>query len=59
MPELRFGNILDDAEIMEFARREAFELIREDPNLADPRNYLLRKVLRRKFKGKLDLIHVG
>lgn len=59
LPELRFGNILRDAEIMELARKEAFGLIKEDPELADARNQLIREALRERFKGKVDLVHVG
>ena len=33
LPEIRFGNILKDMEIMESAREEAFSIIDEDPNL--------------------------
>lgn len=59
LPEIRFGNILRDTEIMELARKEAFGLVREDPNLIDPRNQLIRRALEERFKGKLNLIHVG
>jgi len=59
LPELRFGNILGDTEIMELARKEAFLLVKEDPNLSDPRNQFIHQALKDRFKGKLDLIHVG
>lgn len=59
LPELRFGNILRDFDIMEEARREAFALVREDPYLKNPRNKFVMDTLRRRFAGKLDLINVG
>jgi len=59
LPELRFGNILRDTEMMELARKEAFALVHEDPDLADPRNRPIRQALEERFKGKLELIHVG
>ena len=59
LPELRFGNILKDFQIMEEARAEAFSLIREDPRLENPKNRIIKEVLRRRFRGKLDLIRVG
>lgn len=59
LPELRFGNIVKDFEIMGEARTEAFELVREDPYLREPRNASLRKRLKKRFAGKLDLINVG
>jgi len=59
LPELRFGNILRDTEIMELARKEAFELIAQDPNLSNPRNQSIHRALKDRFKDKLELIHVG
>ena len=59
LPELRFGNIVRDFEIMESARSEAFALVKEDPNLVSPKNFLVKKALKRRFSGKLELVHVG
>jgi len=59
LPELRFGNILRDFEIMEEARKEAFDLIRTDPELKESRNAFIKKVLKERFKGKLDFINVA
>ena len=59
LPELRFGNILKDFEIMEEARSEAFALVKEDPLLLHPRNRPMKETLSRRFSGKLELIHVG
>ena len=59
LPELRFGNILRDFEIMEQARVEAFQMVREDPYLRDSRNIFVKGELKRRFAGKLDLVHVG
>jgi ATP-dependent DNA helicase RecG len=59
LPEIRFGNIVQDMAIMEQARKEAFELIKSDPNLDLPENRLLRESLYSRFKGRADLIHVG
>ena len=59
IPELRFGNIIKDFEIMEEARSEAFKLIAEDPDLKNPRNSPLKKALKKRFLGKLELVKVG
>jgi len=59
LPEIRFGNIVTDMEIMEQARKEAFDLIAADPELSAPENRLLKQNLHRRFKGTIDLIHVG
>jgi ATP-dependent DNA helicase RecG len=52
LPEIRFGNILKDFEIMEDARKEAFSLVGRDTNLSDPRNYLIKQNLKKRF-GKI------
>ncbi|MFH1848152.1 MAG: ATP-dependent DNA helicase RecG, partial [Candidatus Omnitrophota bacterium] len=59
LPEIRFGNMIQDMEIMELARKEAFGVIAEDPDLSKFQNRLLRENLRDRFKGKMDLISVG
>jgi ATP-dependent DNA helicase RecG len=57
LPDLRAANIIRDADLLEQARSEAFELFRQDPQLAlHPR---LRDLLRRKWQGRLGLISVG
>ena len=59
MPELRLGNIISDMKLMELARRQAFSLVKEDPHLQSSEHYLIRKCLRERFKGKLELFSVG
>jgi len=59
LPEIRFGNIVQDMEIMEQARKEAFEVIKSDPNFNLPENRLLKESMYSRFKGRADLIHVG
>jgi ATP-dependent DNA helicase RecG len=57
LPDLRAANIIRDADLLEQARSEAFELLQRDPQLAlHPR---LRELLRRKWQGRLGLISVG
>jgi ATP-dependent DNA helicase RecG len=57
LPDLRAANIIRDADLLEQARTEAFELAAQDPTLA--RYPGLREALRRKWQGKLGLINVG
>lgn len=52
LPELKLANILQDMELLEAAREEAFRLIEEDPRLSQPRHRLLIDNLRRKFQRK-------
>ena len=59
LPEIKFGNIVSDMEIMEQARKEAFEVIQKDPGLNASEHKLLKESLYNKFKGNIGLIHVG
>jgi ATP-dependent DNA helicase RecG len=57
LPDLHAANIIRDADLLDRARSEAFELINQDPALANyPR---LRALLERKWQGKLGLMSVG
>jgi ATP-dependent DNA helicase RecG len=58
LPEVRFGDILKDFDIMESARKEAFALVERDPELAEEHHRLLREGLRSRFSGRLDLAKV-
>jgi ATP-dependent DNA helicase RecG len=57
LPDLRAANIIRDADLLEKARTEAFDLILQDPELA---GYpALRSLVRRKWQGKLGLVTVS
>ncbi len=57
LPEFRFANLLRDARILGEARSEAFNVVKEDPTLANyPR--LLREVLKR-WGESLDLASIS
>ena len=49
LPEIRFGNIVKDLDIMEEARDEAFELIKKDPALKGATNSLIKQALKQRF----------
>ena len=55
LPEIRFGNILKDIDIMKLAQREAFDLVIRDPYLAEERHLRLKQVLARRFKNRAEL----
>jgi ATP-dependent DNA helicase RecG len=57
LPDLRAANILRDADLLEKARTEAFELTMRDPDLAA--SPALREAVRRKWAGKLGLVTVS
>ncbi len=55
LPELRFGDISRDFAIMEEAREDAFNVIKDDPGLNDEHNSGIRESIAEMFKGKLEL----
>ena len=59
LPEIRFGNLAKDFDIMEAARTEAFALVDRDPNLKEEHHKGLKRALSERFKGKMELIKVG
>ena len=58
-PILALGNVISDVDILEGARKEAFDLIAEDPALSDPRYEKLKNRLRQTFKDKFHLSLTG
>ncbi|MEP0848714.1 MAG: ATP-dependent DNA helicase RecG [Phycisphaerae bacterium] len=59
LPELRVASLVDDFELLEQARRDAFDIVAGDPNLAAPEHRNLLPALRKMFAGKLALIDAG
>ena len=57
LPDLRAANIIRDADLLEKARTEAFDLVQKDPTLVQ--YPALREFLKRKWQGRLGLISVG
>ncbi len=57
LPDLRAANIIRDADLLEIARNEAFELVQRDPALTS--HPLLRDLLQRRWQGRLGLLSVG
>ena len=57
--DLKIANIIDDFDLLNLARRDAFEMIQNDPSLNDPQNAALRKTLIDKFGTSLGLVDVG
>jgi len=41
------------------ARKEAFQLIQEDPELALPSHAALKNILRKRWRGRLELASIG
>ncbi len=59
LPELHIANVLDDGPIITIARREAFQLVADDPHLRNQEHQSLRKYFFEKLKTYLTYINVG
>jgi len=59
LPSLQLGNIILDVEILEQARKEAFDLVSNDPQLQEDRYIKLKNILTEKFEDSFHLSFVG
>ena len=55
LPDFRVAHIIRDTPILLEARKEAFHLIQEDPELAHPAHFGLKSALMKHWKGRLEL----
>jgi len=59
LPDFRVAHLVRDTPILIEARKEAFRLIQEDPELVHPSHSVLKDMLRRRWKGRLELASIG
>ncbi|MBM4340893.1 MAG: ATP-dependent DNA helicase RecG [Deltaproteobacteria bacterium] len=59
LPDFRVAHILRDTPILIEARKEAFRLIQEDPDLERPSHSVLKEVLRKRWRGRLEMAAIG
>jgi len=59
LPDFRVANIMRDGKILNQARQEAFSLVETDPGLSQPGHRPLTRVLRERWKDRLELARVG
>ncbi len=59
LPALRIANLIDDAGLLTLARREAFDLIKNDPHLRQKSNECIRKHFEEEFREILELGKIG
>ena len=55
LPDFRVAHIVRDTPILLEARKEAFHLIQEDPELVHPTHFGLKTALMKRWKGRLEL----
>ncbi len=59
LPDLKLANIIEDFDLLNLARRNAFELVKQDPTLNKPQNKNIRKTLIKKFGDKIGLVDIA
>lgn len=59
LPDLKIANIVDDYELLVMARKNAFELVRQDPMLTKAEHKNIREALLAKFGDSLGLADVA
>jgi ATP-dependent DNA helicase RecG len=59
IPGLKIANLVEDAAIVEEARKEAFALIQSDPQLRKPDHACIRNHFEQKYKSVLELGKIG
>jgi len=59
MPRFKLANPIADRDILETARRDAFELVQADPFLRSKENAPLTRYFKEKLKGRMELSKIG
>ncbi|MDE0635252.1 MAG: ATP-dependent DNA helicase RecG [Candidatus Poribacteria bacterium] len=59
IPNFKIANIISDAALLETAKKEAMQLVKDDPRLNDPEHQLMKRMLNAHWKGHLEIASVG
>ncbi len=59
LPDFRVAHLLRDALILIEARKEAFQLVQEDPELVQPSHEALKETLVKRWEGRMELATIG
>ncbi|MCX8116560.1 MAG: ATP-dependent DNA helicase RecG [Desulfobacterota bacterium] len=59
LPDFRVAHLLRDAAVLIEARKEAFRLVQEDPDLQSPPHAGLKEILLKRWKGRLEWASIG
>jgi len=59
LPDLKIADIINDFELLTLARKDAFELVENDPMLKSAGHRNIRAELGRKFSDTIGLVDVG
>lgn len=56
LPRFRFASLIRDQHILKLARADAFDIIREDPELSSEKNTIIKQYFERQYSAKERLI---
>lgn len=59
LPELKMADLVEDRDLMEQARKAAFDVVRQDPQMRDPRHAGMVKKFKSQYLEKLEIAHVS
>lgn len=59
IPNFKIANIISDAALLETAKKEAMQLVKDDPRLNAPAHQLMKQMLNAHWKGHLEIASVG
>lgn len=59
LPDFRVANLIRDTQLLIEARKEAFRIIQEDPELRGPIHTELRDILKKRWGNRMELATVG
>ncbi len=59
LPDLKIADIIEDFDLLQMARKDAFGVVAKDPELAEAENRNIREALLRRFGESLGLVDVG
>jgi len=57
--ELRLGDVIADAELLQLARKDALALVKDDAGLRQPGHEALRRAVLERYGKTLDLAEIG
>ena len=55
IPEMKIANLFEDIDILKIVQKLSAEIIEEDPKLEQEKNQQLKKLIKTKFTGKIEI----
>ncbi len=59
LPELKIADLIEDYELLRLARRDAFAIVRDDPDISAPEHQTLRAEMLKAYGGRVGLVAEG